>query len=66
MFRHDCPLAVKPATTPWRLLPKEKWTDSLPVQMLLSAVCVLVAPQTISELSEGLMSYPVDFRHGCL
>jgi hypothetical protein len=25
MFRHDCPLAVKSASTPWRLLPKRTW-----------------------------------------
>ena len=25
MFRHDCPLAVKPASTPQRQLPKKTW-----------------------------------------
>jgi hypothetical protein len=40
MFRHDCPLAVKPASTLWRLLPKQTWLDSLPSDMLLSAVCL--------------------------
>jgi hypothetical protein len=42
MFDHDCPLAVKPASTQWRLLPKQTWTDSLPIHMLLSVVSVLV------------------------
>ena len=34
IFRHDCPLAVKPASTPQRLLPEQTWTDSLPIHML--------------------------------
>ena len=42
MFRHDCPLAVKPASTPRRLVQKKKqtWRDSLPTDMLRSAVCL--------------------------
>ena len=60
MFRHDCPLAVKPASTPRRLLHKKALgRDSLPVDMLLSAVSVLVVAQTILEVLEGLMNYPV-------
>ena len=39
------------------------WRDSLPVDMLLSAVSVclsvLVVVQRISEVPEGLMNYPV-------
>jgi hypothetical protein len=35
MFRHVCPLAVKPASTTWRLLPKQTWRDSLLTDMLL-------------------------------
>jgi hypothetical protein len=31
MFRHDCPLAVKPASTPRRLLLKKTWKDSLSI-----------------------------------
>jgi hypothetical protein len=58
MFRHDCPLAVKPASTPQRLLPKQTLTESLPVDML-SAVSVLVVAQPSSEVQEGLMNYPV-------
>ena len=40
MFRLDCPLAVKPASTPWRLVHKKTWRDSLPIDMLLSAGCL--------------------------
>ena len=60
MFRHDCPLAEKPASTPRRLVHKKKtWRDSLPIDMLLSAVSVLVVAQQSSEFPEGLMNYPV-------
>jgi hypothetical protein len=38
MFCHECPLAVKPATMPWCLLPEQTWRDSIPTDMLLSAV----------------------------
>ena len=59
MFRHDCPLAVKPASTPRRLVHKKTWRDSLPIDMVVSAACVLVAAQPISEIPEGLTNYPV-------
>jgi len=59
MFRHDCPLAVKPAFTPQRLVLKKTWRDSLPTDMLLSAVFVLVVAQPSLEIPEGLMNYPV-------
>jgi len=61
MFRHDCHLAVKPASMPRRLVRKKTttWRDSLPIDMLLSAVSVLVAAQPSSEVPEGLMNYPV-------
>ena len=59
MFRHDCPLAVKPASTPRRLIQKKKSLDSVPIDMLRSAVSVLVVVQPISEVPEGLMNYPV-------
>jgi hypothetical protein len=42
MFRHDCPLEAKPVSTPWHLLPKQIWSNSLPVDILLSAMSVLV------------------------
>ena len=59
MFRHDCPLAVKPASTPRCLVHKRTWRDFLPIDMVLSAVSVLVVAQRISEVPEGLMNYSV-------
>ena len=47
IFRHDYPLAVEPGR------------DSLPIDMLLSAVSVLVVAQSSSEIPEGLMNNPV-------
>ena len=38
---------------------KKTWRDSLPVDMLLSAVSVLVVSQSSSEIPEGLMNNPV-------
>jgi len=63
MFLHDCPLAVKPASMPRCLVhtKKKTWRDSLPIDMLLSAVSVLVVAQPSSEIPEGLMNYPVFF-----
>jgi len=46
MFRHDCLLAVKPASTLGRLVHTNTWRDSLPIGMLLSAVSVLVVAQS--------------------
>jgi len=37
--------------------------DSLPIDMLLSAVSVLVVAQSSSEVPEGLMNNPVFLRH---
>jgi hypothetical protein len=60
MFLHDCPLAIKPASTPRRLVhKKETWRDSLLIYMLLPAVSVLVVAQWSSEVPEGLMNNPV-------
>ena len=60
IFRHDYPLAVEPASTPRTLVQKKKtWRDSLPVDMLLSAVSFLVVAQSSSEIPEGLMNNPV-------
>jgi len=58
IFRHDYPLAVEPASTP-RLLEKKTWRNSLSIDMLLSAVSVLVVAQSSSEIPEGLMNNPV-------
>jgi hypothetical protein len=52
-FRHDCPLAVKPASAPWRLLRKQTWRDSIPIDILLSAVCLLVVALQTSEIPEA-------------
>ena len=38
---------------------KKTWRDSLPIDMLLSAVSVLVVEQSSSEIPEGLMNNPV-------
>jgi hypothetical protein len=59
MFRHDCPLAVKPASTPRRRVHKKTWRGSVPIGMILSAVSVLVVAQPSSEVQEGLINYPV-------
>ena len=59
MFRHDCPLAVKPASTIRRLVHTKTWRDSLLIDMLFSAVSVLVVAQPSSEVPGGLMNYPV-------
>jgi hypothetical protein len=50
---------VKPASTPWRLLPEKTWRDSLPVDMRLSVVSVLVDARPSSEVPDRLMNYPV-------
>ena len=59
IFRHDYPLAVEPGSTPRHLVEKKTWRDSLRIDMLLSAVSVLVVAQSISEIPEGLMNNPV-------
>ena len=38
---------------------KKTWRDSLPIDMFLSAVSVLVVAQSSSEIPEGLMNNPV-------
>ena len=58
IFRHDYTLAVEPGSTP-RPLVQKPWRDSLPIDMLLSAVSVLVVAQSISEIPEGLMNNSV-------
>ena len=59
IFRHDYPLAVEPISTPRPLVQKKTLRDSLPIDMLLSAVYVLVVAQSSSEVPEGLMNNPV-------
>lgn len=53
------PSGEKPATVSWRLLPKQIWKDSLPIDMHLSAVSVLIIALPGSEIAEGLMNCPV-------
>ena len=60
IFLHDYPLAVEPGSTPRPLVQKKRtWRDSLPIDMLLSAVSVLVVAQSSSEIPEGVMNNPV-------
>ena len=59
IFRHDYPLAVEPGSTPRPVVQKKTWRVSLPIDMLLSAVSVLVVAQSTSEIPEGLMNNPV-------
>jgi hypothetical protein len=65
MFRHDCPLTVKLASTQWNLV-KKTWKDSAPIDMFLSAVPVLVVVQLSSEVPEGLMNNPVYIENSIL
>jgi hypothetical protein len=50
---------VEPGSTPRPLVQKKTWRDSLPIDMLLSAVSVLVVAQSSSEIPEGLTNNPV-------
>ena len=59
IFLHDYPLAVEPGSTPMPLVQKKTWRDSLPIDMLLSAVSVLVVAQSSSDIPEGLTNNPV-------
>ena len=59
IFRHDYPLAVGPVSTPRPLVQKKTLRDSLPIDILLSVVSVLVVAQSSSEIPEGLMNNPV-------
>ena len=43
----------------WAHRPRRPWRDSLPIDMLLSAVSVLVVAQSSLEIPEGLMNNPV-------
>jgi hypothetical protein len=59
MTGHDCSLAVKPASMPLRLLPKQTWRDSLPIDNLFSVVSVLLVALPSSEFPERLTNYTV-------
>ena len=45
--------------TPRPLVQKKTWRDSQPIDMLLSAVSVLVVAQSSSEIPEVLINNPV-------
>ena len=64
IFRHDYILAVESGSTPRPLVPKKK--KSLPINMLLSAVSVLVVAQSSSEIPEGLINNPVKQMEKCV
>ena len=49
---------MEPGSTPRPLVHKKNWRDSLPIDMLLSAVSVLVVAHSSSEIPEGLMNNP--------
>jgi len=52
---------VEPGSTPRPLVQKKNtWRDSLPIDMLLSAVSDLVVAQSSSEIPEGLLNNPVN------
>ena len=50
---------MEPGSTPRPLVQKKTWRDPLPIDMLLSAVSVLVVAQSCSEIPEGLMNNTV-------
>ena len=58
-FVTTAPLAVKPASTPRRLAHTKTWRDSVLIDVLLSAVSVLVVEKPSLKFSEGLMNYPL-------
>jgi hypothetical protein len=53
------PPAVRPASTPRRLVQTKTWRDSLSIDLLLSAVSIFVVAQSNSENPKGLMDNPV-------
>jgi len=53
---------VKPASTPRPLVQKRTLRDSLPIDVLLSALSFLAVAQSSSEVPEGLMNNPVFMR----
>jgi hypothetical protein len=59
MFRHECPLAVKPASTPRHLIHKKTWSVSPSVDMLPFGVTIPATEPQRSEIPEGLMNYPI-------
>ena len=62
IFLHNYPVAVEPGSTRSPLVQKKTWRDSVPIDMLLSAVSDLVVAQSSAEIPEGLMNHPV-YKH---
>ena len=64
--RHFCS-RLPPSGGTWKYAKapstKKTWRDSLPIDMLLSAMSVLVVAQSSSEIPEGLMNNPVFRPH---
>jgi hypothetical protein len=58
MFRHDCPLAVKPASASPHVVHKKIWRDSLPIDMTRFVLNIPATLQQMSEIPEGLVNYP--------
>jgi len=55
MFRHDCPLAVKPASTPRRLVHQKKLGEILCLLIRSFLLCLSwLFAQLSSEIPEGL------------
>ena len=50
---------MEPGSTPRPLVQKKTWRDSLPIDMLLSTVSILVVAQSSSQIPKGLMNNPV-------
>jgi hypothetical protein len=60
-MKNGCTLKKYPRNVSKAKVPstKKTWRDSLPIDMLLSAVSVLVVAQSIFEIPDGLMNNPV-------
>ena len=57
---------VEPGSRPRPLVQKKTWRDSVPIDMLLFTVSVLVVAQSSSKIPKGLMNnpvYPKRMRH---
>jgi hypothetical protein len=59
MFRHDCPQQRNQQLCDGAYYPKQTWRDSLPTDMFLSALSVLVVALPSSEFLDRLMNYHV-------
>ena len=59
IFRHDYPPSGGTCNHAKASSTKKTLRDSLPIDMLLSAVSVLVVAQSSSEIPEGLINNPV-------